>query len=156
SLIPLNFTVDTRTNSIIASGSVSDLTVVEAILLRLDQDEVSERRSTVIKLRNARADLVAQSLTELLQNESQLQTLDPSVVSPFQQLVREVIVVPELFSNSLIISATPRYFEQVLRIVEEVDERPPMVMLQVLIADVRLTDVEELGFEFGLQDSFLF
>jgi len=156
SLIPLNFTVDTRTNSIIASGSASDLTVVEAILLRLDQDEVTERKSTVVRLRNARADLVAESLTALLQEESQLQTLDPSVVSPFQQLVREVIVVPELFSNSLIISATPRYFDQVLEIVRELDERPPMVMLQVLIADVRLNDLEELGFELGLQDSVLF
>lgn len=156
SLIPLNFSVDTRTNSIIASGSSSDLTVVEAILLRLDQDEVTERKSTVIRLRNARADLVAESLTALLQEESSLQTLDPSVVSPFQQLVREVIVVPELFSNSLIISATPRYFEQVLQIVEELDARPPMVMLQVLIADVRLGDLEELGFELGLQDSILF
>ncbi len=156
SLIPLNFTVDTRTNSIIASGSASDLTVVEAILLRLDQDEVTERKSTVVRLRNARADLVAESLTALLAEESQLQTLDPSVVSPFQQLVREVIVVPELFSNSLIISATPRYFDQVLEIVRELDERPPMVMLQVLIADVRLNDLEELGFELGLQDSVLF
>ncbi len=156
SLIPLNFTVDTRTNSIIASGSASDLTVVEAILLRLDQDEVTERKSTVVRLRNARADLVAESLTALLSEESQLQTLDPSVVSPFQQLVREVIVVPELFSNSLIISATPRYFDQVLEIVRELDERPPMVMLQVLIADVRLNDLEELGFELGLQDSVLF
>jgi len=156
SLIPLNFTVDTRTNSIIASGSASDLTVVEAILLRLDQDEVTERKSTVVRLRNARADLVAESLTALLSEESQLQTLDPSVVSPFQQLVREVIVVPELFSNSLIVSATPRYFDQVLEIVRELDERPPMVMLQVLIADVRLNDLEELGFELGLQDSVLF
>ncbi|WP_165698788.1 secretin N-terminal domain-containing protein [Bremerella volcania] len=156
SLIPLNFTVDTRTNSIIASGSATDLTVVEAILLRLDQDEVTERKSTVVRLRNARADLVAESLTALLSEESQLQTLDPSVVSPFQQLVREVIVVPELFSNSLIISATPRYFDQVLEIVRELDERPPMVMLQVLIADVRLNDLEELGFELGLQDSVLF
>jgi type II secretory pathway component GspD/PulD (secretin) len=37
-----------------------------------------------------------------------------------------------------------------------VDERPPMVMLQVLIADVSLGNVQELGFEFGLQDSLLF
>jgi len=156
SLIPLNFSVDTRTNSIIASGSASDLTVVEAILLRLDQDDVSERKSTVVRLRNARADLVAQALSDLLASESQLQTIDPSVVSPFQQIVREVIVVPEPFSNSLIISATAEYFDEVLQIVMELDARPPMVLMQVLIADVRLGDLEELGFEFGLQDAFLF
>ncbi|WP_158545225.1 secretin N-terminal domain-containing protein [Bremerella cremea] len=156
SLIPLNFTVDTRTNSIIASGSSSALTVVEAILLRLDQDEATERKSTVVRLLNARADMVAESLTALLDEQRQLQTLDPSVVSPFQQLVRDVIVVPELFSNSLIISATPQYFDQVLEIIRELDARPPMVMLQVLIADVRLNDTEEFGIELGLQDSLLF
>lgn len=156
SLIPLNFTVDTRTNSIIASGSSAALTVVEAILLRLDQDEATERKSTVVRLLNARADMVAESLTALLDEQRQLQTLDPSVVSPFQQLVRDVIVVPELFSNSLIISATPQYFDQVLEIIRELDARPPMVMLQVLIADVRLNDTEEFGIELGLQDSLLF
>lgn len=156
SLIPLNFSVDTRTNSIIASGSATDLVVVEAILLRLDQYEAVERRGTVVRLRNARADLVAQSLQAMLQQESLLQNIDPTVVSPFQQLNREVYVVPELFSNSLIISATPRYFDQVLQIVQDLDERPPMVMLQVLIADVSLGNVQELGFEFGLQDSLLF
>ncbi|MGY8766900.1 MAG: secretin N-terminal domain-containing protein [Pirellulales bacterium] len=156
SLIPLAFSVDSRTNSIIASGSASDLVVVEAILLRLDQDEVLERESTVIRLKNARADLVADSLTELLSSESQLQNIDPNSSSPFQQLAREVIVVPELFSNSLIVSATPKYYEEIIRIVEELDARPPMVLIQVLIADVLLDDVEELGFEFGLQDSLLF
>ncbi|PHS14010.1 MAG: hypothetical protein COA78_06420 [Blastopirellula sp.] len=156
SLIPLTFSVDSRTNSIVASGSASDLAVVEAILLRLDQDEVLERESTVIRLKNARADLVADSLTELLSSESQLQNLDPNSSSPFQQLAREVIVVPELFSNSLIISATPKYYDEIVRIVEELDARPPMVMIQVLIADVLMDNVEELGFEFGLQDSLLF
>lgn len=156
SLIPLNFSVDTRTNSIIASGSATDLAVVEAILLRLDQYEAVERRGTVVRLRNARADLVAQSLQLMLQQESILQNIDPTVVSPFQQLNREVYVVPELFSNSLIISATPRYFDQVLQIVQDLDERPPMVDLQVLIADVSLGNIQELGFEFGLQDSLLF
>ena len=156
SLIPLNFSVDTRTNSIVASGSASALTVVEAILLRLDQDEASERKMTVVRLLNARADLVADSLSAVLDEQRQLQTLDPSVVSPFQQLVRDVIVVPELFTNSLIISATPQYFDQVLDIVRDLDARPPMVMLQVLIADVRLGDTEEFGIEVGLQDSLLF
>ncbi|MEX2358628.1 MAG: secretin N-terminal domain-containing protein, partial [Pirellulaceae bacterium] len=156
SLIPLNFSVDTRTNSIIASGSATDLVVVEAILLRLDQYEAVERKGTVVRLRNARADLVAQSLQQMLQQESLLQNIDPTVVSPFQQLNREVYVVPELFSNSLIISATPRYFDQVLQIVQDLDERPPMVDLQVLIADVSLGNIQELGFEFGLQDSLLF
>ena len=37
----------------------------------------------------------------------------PRRVSPFQQIESEVVVVPEPVSNSLIISATPRFFEDI-------------------------------------------
>lgn len=156
SLIPIRFSVDARTNSIIASGSAAELAIVEAILLRLDQDDVQQRQMLVVRLKNSNAELVAASLTELLQTESQLQQIDPTLTSSFQQVAREVIVVPEAFSNSLIITATPRYFKEIVKIVEELDARPPMVSIQVLIADVKLGKIEELGFEFGLQDSLLF
>ena len=41
-------------------------------------------------------------------------------------------------------------------LVEQLDERPPMVMIQVLIAEVGLNDTDEFGVELGLQDSLLF
>ena len=51
-----------------------------------------------------------------------------------QVIEKEVVVVPEIVTNSLIISASPRYFDQVMRVVEDLDTRPPMVMVQVVIA----------------------
>src|SRR5690606_38623541 len=69
---------------------------------------------------------------------------------------REVIVVPEPVSNSLIVSATPRYFQDIREIVEQLDARPPMVMIQVLIAEVSLDGFVELGIELGLQEPMLF
>ena len=44
SLVPLRFSVDTRTNSIIAIGSPGDLQIVEALLLRLDSRTPSNAR----------------------------------------------------------------------------------------------------------------
>ncbi|MDA0660948.1 MAG: hypothetical protein O3C60_19270 [Planctomycetota bacterium] len=155
-LVPLRFTVDERTNTIIASGSMADLEVVEAILLRLDDDDRDQRESTVYRLRNSRARDVADAINEFLRSERSVQEIAPSSVSPFEQIEREVVVVAEDVSNSLIISATPRYFEIVMGLVKQLDERPPMVMVQVLIAEVTLTDLEEFGVELGLQDSFLF
>ena len=55
-LVSLRFSVDARTNSIIASGSAGDLEVVEAILLRLDESDVRQRQSIVYRLKNAPAD----------------------------------------------------------------------------------------------------
>ena len=41
SLIPLRFSPDIRTNSVLAVGSAESLSVVEAILLRLDSDDTA-------------------------------------------------------------------------------------------------------------------
>ena len=157
SLVPLRFSTDLRTNSIIATGSLADLAVVEAILLRLDEEDKTGRRNRVYRLQNAPAQDVASAISQFLQSQRDLQQqIAPDTISPYAQIEREVIVVPELVSNSLIISATPKYFDDVAEIIMELDERPPMVLIQVLIAEVDLGNTEELGVELGIQDSLLF
>ena len=155
-LVPLRFSVDVRTNSIIATGSRGDLAIVEALLLRLDEEEVRQRVNTVYRLKNAPAVDVARSINDFLRSERQLQLAAPGVLSPFQQIEAEVVVVPEPVSNALIISATPRFFPDIMELVEKLDELPPQVIIQALIVEVELGRLEEFGAEFGLQDSVLF
>lgn len=156
SLVRLQFSVDERTNSIIAAGSQADLAVVYAILLQLDASETRQRRTEVYRLKNSPAEDVAVALNEWLRTEREAEAAADLAISPFEQIEREVVIVPELVSNSLIVSATPRYFEEIETLVEELDERPAMVVIQVLIAEVRLNDTDEFGVELGLQDSILF
>ena len=156
SLAPLRFAVDTRTNSIIATGSTGDLKIIEALLLRLDGRDVQQRKNAVYRLRNAPAGDVAIAINEFLRSERQVRQAAPGSASPFQQIEREVIVVPEKVSNSLIVSATPRFFDEIMTLVEELDAEPPQVMIQVVIAEVILSNAEEFGVELGLQDSLLF
>lgn len=159
SLVPLTFAVDVRTNSIIASGSSSDLTVVETLLLRLDEADIATRKLSVVRLKNAPALDVANSITTFLTSQRDLiqqQLLFNQAISPYEQIEREVIVVPEIVTNSLIVSATPAYYAEIMQVIKELDFRPPMVMVQVLIAEVTLDDAFELGVELGLQDSLLF
>lgn len=155
-VLPIRFSVDTRTNSIIAAGSDSDLRVVEAILLRLDESDLRQRETQVYRLRNAPAESIAASVNEFLRTEQETRQLTPGAATAFEQIEREVVVVPEIVSNSLIVSATPRYFPEIKRLVEQLDARPPMVMIQVLIGEVALNNTDEFGVELGLQDSLLF
>jgi type II secretion system protein D len=155
-LVRMQFSTDERTNSVIAAGTREDLAVVEAILLRLDEGNVRERTNVVYRLNNAFAQNVSDTLNQWLQTQRTAETESQVALSPFEQIEREVIIVPELASNSLVVSATPRYFETVKKIIQQLDERPPMVMIQVLIAEVKLNDTDEFGIEFGLQDSLLF
>ena len=141
---------------VIAAGSAEDLNVVEAILLRLDESDVRQRQSIVYRLRNAPAADVATAINNFLRSEREVEQNNTALLSPFEQIEREVVVVPETVSNSLIVSATPRYFEEIKKLVEEIDARPPMVLIQVLIAEVALNNADEFGVEVGLQDSVLF
>lgn len=156
SLVPARFSVDLRTNSIIATGSPGDLRIIEALLLRLDQRDIEQRKNTVYRLKNAPADAVARSVNDFLRSEKNVQNAAPGQVSPFQQIESEVVVVPEQVSNSLIISATPRFYDEIEALVEKLDAQPPQVMIQVLIAEVTLNNTNEFGVELGLQDSLLF
>lgn len=159
SLVQLRISVDTRTNTIIASGSKSDLEVIEVLLLRLDEEGVESRRMEVVWLRNTNAQDVATALQNMLQQQTQ-QTINTllqgGLISAFEQVDRQVFIVAEQLTNSLIVSATPRYFDKIIKLVEQLDRRPPLVAIEVMIAQVTLGDTLELGSELGLQDSLLF
>jgi hypothetical protein len=64
--------------------------------------------------------------------------------------------VPEAITNKLLISATPRYYGDIMRLIQELDAELPQVVIQVMIAEVVLTGNEEFGVEIGLQSPVLF
>lgn len=156
SLAPLRFSVEVRSNSIIAIGSEGDLRIVEALITRLDQSESMNRKNAIYQLKNAAALDVAASVNQFLQSQRQLEAAQPGQSNPFEDLEREVVVVPEPVANRLIVSATPRYFDEITQLIQRLDEAPAQVVIQVLIAEVVLGDRDELGVELGLQDSVLF
>jgi len=155
-LIPLRFSVDIRTNSVIAIGGGAALNVVEAVLLTLDESDIRQRQNEVYRLKNSPATSVAQAITNFLQTQRQVETAEVGLTSPFEQIEKEVIVVPETTSNSLLISATPRYFKDIYELVLKLDRSPKQVLIQGLIVEVTLNNTDEWGMELGIQDSILF
>ena len=166
SLVPLRIATETRTNSIIVSGSQSDLEVIEVLLLRLDEDNARQRTTEVIWLRNSQATDVATAITNLINSQRQaLLTIQPvqqagqaagQIFSVNERIEREVFVVPEANTNSLIISAMPKYMTMIRQVIERIDRQQPMIAVEILIAEVTLDDNFDLGMEWGLQDSLLF
>ena len=119
SLVPLRISVDTRTNAVIVSGSQSDLEVIEVLLLRLDEEGVENRQTEVIWLRNAEAEDIANALTSFLDLQRQAvqqQLLTGGYISIYEQVDREVFVVAEPATNSLVVGATPRYFDTIMEV----------------------------------------
>jgi general secretion pathway protein D len=156
SLIPLQFSADIRTNSVLAVGSEEALSIVEAILLRLDTDDTRQRTTTVIPLRNAPAELVADSINRFLGQQQSLWDSTDDLISNIERVRQEVIVAEDTNSNSLIVSASPDYFSQITQIINDLDATPPQVIIQALIVEVQLNNTDEFGIELGFQDPLLF
>ena len=155
-IVDLRFAVDFRTNSIIATGPAGDLRVVEDLLNRLDESNGSRQRTVVYRLSNSPVLDVEESLNLWLTERSDRLANDPRSRAGTVLANENIVVVPEVVSNSLIISALPENFPELERVIQALDRRPPMVKVKVLIAEVDLNAVEEFGVEIGLQDSLLF
>ncbi|TWU42525.1 secretin N-terminal domain-containing protein [Novipirellula artificiosorum] len=160
SLVPLRFSTDQRTNSIIASGSADDLEVAESILLRLDTTGFSERITEVIWMRHSDAANIATAVSDYVtQRSTRLNSItqfQQGGLGPFDLPDRDLIAIAEPISNSLLLSVSPRLYEDVRRLIDKLDRRRPMVLMKVLLAEVRLGDEFEIGGEVGLQDSLMF
>ena len=159
-LIGLQIAVDDRTNSVIVAGAQNDLETINAIINRLEAADVPDRYYDVFKLRNSAAADVATALQTFVTNSlavlSGTGAAGTGYYSTYIQLQKNVVIIAEPVSNTLLISATPFYFMEMKRMIERIDAQPPQVVIQVLIAEVQLTNDEEFGVEWGGQSSVLF
>jgi type II secretory pathway component GspD/PulD (secretin) len=148
----LTVTVDPRTNALLIGGTDHYVTLVSQIIESLDSSSAAERTSEVIRLKNSQAIEVATAIRTFLDQERQrlVQVLGADAVGTGQRMMeREVAVVAEQTSNTLLVSANRRYFEQIRGIIEELDTAQPQVLIQVLLAEVTLDAVGELGIEWN-------
>jgi len=152
--IPVRLAVDTRSNSILIAGAEMDIAFVETLINKLDREDALQRKVKTHQLRNSSARDVAVSLNQLIDARRTIQDMD--IVSPYQKLQDAVIVVAEMVSNSLIISASEDYMAEIDEMLKILDQEPPQVMIQVLIAEVTFGKADEFGIELGLQDPYLF
>ena len=156
SFVPVRLTVDTRTNSIVAAGSPGDLRLIDAMITALDRRDTDEQRQLeVIQLRTVRAASVANAINQYL-NEKRSLELTSDTISDHQLFESQVIVIPEANTNSIILSATSKYLDSIKAMIEKLDNEPQQVVIQVLIAEVTLSDQEQFGIQAGLQDKVAF
>ena len=173
SVLPVRFTPDYRSNSIIASGSDADLKRIEQLVRQLDAKENKKRQTVIYRLRNLSSSDAITALTTYLQQErlqSQITVIAVVGDRSSQDTSQDVVSAGGDTSNStttertplepqgngIIITATPGLLENFLHVIEQIDQQPPQVVIQVLIAALQLQNNEELGMELGVQNSILY
>ena len=146
----LTVTVDVRTNSLLIGGSEHYVALSSQIIEELDSSPAQERITKVYRLKNSQAEPIAEALQAFLDQAQQRVTsvLGAEAVGTAQRLLdEEVAIVAEPISNSLLVSASPRYFEQVQAMIEELDQPQKQVLIQVLLAEVTLDGSTEWGMQ---------
>lgn len=66
-------------------------------------------------------------------------------------LAGSVQIIPDEATNSLVIKASPQDFLQIKKVIERIDTIPRQVMIQVMVAEVTLTDNLQYGVEWWLK-----
>ncbi len=99
---------------------------------------------------------MARAITDFVRSQRDLQQIDPELMSSVELFEREVFVVSEPVSNSLLLSATPRYFNDLKKMIDKLDAPPAQVIIQALIVEVELDNTDEFGIELGFQSPVLF
>ena len=149
----LHVTVDHRTNSLLVGGTDHYVALVSEIIQALDSSEAQERKSEVYRLKNAQAIDIATAVRTFLDMDRQriTQVLGQDAVGTAQRMLeREVAIVAETNSNTLLLSASPRYFGQLTNLIVSLDQPRPQVLIQVLLAEVTLDSTRDLGVEWNI------
>ncbi len=150
--IPMRFSSDRRTNTVLAAGTEIDLRMVDQLVRMLDAPDVDERVLEIYEARYITSDSIAAALTSFADQETQrLQDVDSETAAQ-KRAERHVTAISDEGSNSVLLGVSPRFYSHYMSMISQIDRPPPQVMIQVLVAEVTLTDTVGVGFEFAAQN----
>lgn len=152
----LRFEADRRTNTIIAAGAEVDLRMVEELVQYLDAQEANERVTGVYKAKYLQGSEIATAIQGFVEQEQQVLGEGDDEESRIRKQERQVSVesvgTEENGSSSVLYGTSSKNFQRTMEMIEQIDSPEPQVMINVLIAEVTLSDNLELGVEIAGQE----
>lgn len=147
---------DVRTNSVIVTATEQNMKQFEDMVKELDAPTVLSDITRTFQLKYATAPTIAQTLTQLFRGSSQSRFSFADLFSgnssragdPVASL-RNITVVADQKSNTLLITGPPQTFSMVENIINQLDQRTVQVYIEVAIVDVTLTDDTKFGIEWN-------
>jgi general secretion pathway protein D len=146
---------DERSGKIIMVGTKASLEEAEKLLVELDVPAASSNFH-VYRLQNADAASVAEQLGQILAVAARLQVSGRGAAA--QQGGQQggqaappmaASVVPDVPTNSLVLTATQEQYAAIKDIIEELDIQPKQVLLRGLIAEINLTKLNSAGIDWS-------
>ncbi|MEY4271281.1 MAG: hypothetical protein RL250_147 [Verrucomicrobiota bacterium] len=168
-----SFTADERTNRVILMGSSDQHEFFDKLIEQLDANSDPNTKTDVVFLRHANAAEVATLITQLITGQTtaatragnkttagaaRVTTPAPAPAAPgaaaaagsqqngADEFSNMVTVIPDVRSNSVVVSGTKDDLRLLHELIDKVDIVLPQVRVEVVIAEVTLSDNDENGF----------
>jgi general secretion pathway protein D len=134
-----------HSNSLILVGTTSQIQALRDLIAKMDVDVPSGRgRLNAIFLRHLSAEEAAESISALLAKRDGGKDAPPAS--------RRIAIQASLSSNALLVDASPGDFDVVKRLIDQLDEAPDQVHINVLILEVSTSEGLELGVDLAAID----
>lgn len=157
---PAKIIPDPRTASLIVYAVEDELEKIKDLVEKLDE-EVKEVVPDIYRyqLKHAVAEDVAETLNEVVEAStggrrlSSRQTAgnrSQQTTAGFQE--QEIIIVPETHTNSLLIRASSTQYAWLSRLLEDIDQRLPQVLIEAAIVELAEDFNDTFGVELGYLD----
>ena len=139
-------------NKLLVSTSIPELfNTVDLWIKNLDvRPKEGERvRTYIYKMQHILAEQIAPMLNELFKEEIEAIRKSPPSISK-----KELKVIADAGTNSIIIKATESDYFRIRDILDEMDSAPLQVLIEVVIAEVKLNDNLQYGVQYFIRDRF--
>ena len=160
---------DFRTNKLIVYGTQDDIREIRSVVEQLDVPVYLPNTWVhVIQLKNLDAAETAEVLQALIEASTFFgtggggigtgssgrpgRTGQPRTDTARPDEQEKPAVVADIASNSLLISASPRQFEQLERIIRDIDIKKPQVLIEAALLELTLDDASRIAIELGMGD----
>lgn len=149
---------------LVAAANPEMLATVDFWVKQMDVESPGGAQIYIYKLQHKKAENMANIISELYtgstaksskvtgpEEPAQMGPPIPPVLKGAASQAGLVTVIVDAESNALVIRALPKDYQNIRRIIEVLDATPKQVLIEVLIAEVTLTDALEFGVEYFLQ-----
>ena len=131
-------------NLLLVIDSGVNISNVASIIDAIDKPSESRGSINIYFLENADATELSKVLETLIRSAQTQPQKQPSIASAFES-VSGISITPDKASNALVIVASPSDYQNILPIIKKLDKRRRQVFVEVMIAEISVNKLLQLG-----------
>jgi general secretion pathway protein D len=162
-----------RSNSLIVHARKHEIETIKGLIGQLDVNIYGGRRVFVYYAENAKSKDLSSTLNQIYGREAAAGTPTPpptagraagvppappapgagqTVVGDASLAEGQVRFIADEVTNSLIVTTYPRLWQEIESTIRQLDRMPRQVLIEVLVAEIKLTDDTRLGIDWALRE----